>query len=196
MASPIKISPGYFPARPVLAAKPRAAGFPQDQIAAFYLELRSPLCASLRRWKLPAEEAEDIVQETFVRLLSHSPENLHADNARYWLFRVAHNLAIDRLRSGWSNLLDSQADFDVFLSARPSPNFDPEKIYLDSEQWRVMRSNFAKLTPRQQRAIRLRITGHSYQAIAGQLKGTTSSVAQLIRRGLKRLGEFGGSTET
>ncbi len=188
MASPIKISPSYFPARPATVAKPRPASFPRDQIAAVYLELRSPLCASLRRWNLPAEEVEDIVQDAFVRLLARGPEDLKAENARYWLFRVAHNLAIDRQRSGWRNLVDSQADFDLLVSVRPGPNPDPEKLYLHSEQRRVVQHNLAKLTPRQRHAIHLRITGLTYEAIAYQLKGTTGSVAELIRRGLKRLG--------
>ena len=175
--------------------KARPGTFNPAQVAAFYVELRSPLCASLRRWKLPTEEAEDIVQETFVRLLSHAPGDLKAENARYWLFRVAHNLAIDRLRSGWRNLLDAQADMDMLLAARASPSFDPEKIFLDGELLRVVQDNLAKLTPRQQHAIHLRSTGLSHKAIAHQLKGTTNSVAELIRRGLKRLGDKGASLE-
>src|ERR1700677_4809012 len=168
MASPIKISSAL--------AKPWPGSFRQDQVAALYIELRAPLSASLRRWKLPAEEMEDIVQDAFVRLLSHGPEDLKAENARYWLFRVAHNLAIDRHRSGWRSLVDSRADFDLLVSVHPSPNSNPEKIYLHSEQWRVVQHNLAKLTPRQRHAIHLRITGFTYEAIAQQLKGTTSSV--------------------
>lgn len=165
-------------------------------MAAFYVELRSPLCASLRRWKLPPEEIEDLVQETFVRLLSHGPSDLKAENTRYWLFRVAHNLAIDRHRSGWSNLLDSQTNFEMLLLARPSPDFNPEKIYLDGEQWRLLQDNLAKLTPRQRHAIHLRITGLSHKAIANRLKATTTGVAELIRRGLKRLGETEAVSKT
>ena len=175
--------------RPSAVAKPLSHSISREEIAAFYLELRSPLSASLRRWKLSAEEVEDLVQETFVRLLSHGPADLKSENTRYWLFRVARNLAIDRQRSGWSTLLDSQTNFEILLSARPSPDFDPEKIYLHGEQWRVVQENLAKLTPRQRDAIHLRITGLSHKAIANQLKATTTGVAELIRRGLKRLGE-------
>lgn len=163
-------------------------------MAAFYLELRAPLCASLRRWKFPTEEVEDIVQDTFLRLLSHGPDELKAENTRYWLFRVAHNLAIDRQRSGWRNLQDAQPNFDLFLSAHPSPHFDPEKIFLDREERKTVQSSLAKLTPRQQQAIYLRIIGFSYKAIAHQLKGTTNGVGELIRRGLKRLGDMGANT--
>jgi RNA polymerase sigma factor (sigma-70 family) len=186
LASPIKISSAV--------AKPWLGSFRQEQVAALYVELRAPLSASLRRWKLPAEEMEDIVQDTFLRLLSHGPADLEAENARYWLFRVAHNLAIDRQRSGWWNSLDPQADFDLLLSTHPSPHFNPEKIYLDHELQRTVQSNLARLTPRQQHAIYLRIVGFSYKAIADQLKGTSNSVGELIRRGLKRLGEMGADT--
>jgi RNA polymerase sigma factor (sigma-70 family) len=181
----------HFPARPTAVVKPRLVALPPEQIATFYQELRSPLSASLRRWRLPAEEVEDLVQETFVRLMSHGPEDLDADSARYWLFRVAHNLAIDRQRSGWRSLLDEQTDIDLLLTTYPSARFDPEKTFLDREQWRIVQSNLAKLTPRQQYAIYMRISGLSYKAIAHQLNGTTNSVGELIRRGLKRLGENG-----
>jgi RNA polymerase sigma factor (sigma-70 family) len=159
-------------------------------VAAFYLELRAPLSASLRRWKLQADEVEDVVQDAFLRLLSHGPEDLKAERARYWLFRVAHNLAIDRQRSGFRTFLDPQADFDLLLLVHPSRQFNPEKIYLDQEQWRLVQDSLAKLTLRQQQAIYLRIVGFSYKAIADELKGSANSVGELIRRGLKRLGDI------
>jgi len=191
LVSAVKISIGHFPARPTGVVKPRLVALPREQIAAFYQELRSPLSASLRRWRLPAEEVEDLVQETFVRLMSHGPEDLDAESARYWLFRVAHNLAIDRQRSGWSNLIDARANVDVLLSARPSLGSNLERILLNGEQVRMVQDNLAKLTPRQRHAIYLRISGLSYKAIANELRGTTSSVGELIRRGLRRLGENG-----
>jgi RNA polymerase sigma-70 factor (ECF subfamily) len=187
LASPLKISSPL--------GKPLHGAYRHDQVTAFYLELRAPLSASLRRWRLPAEEVEDIVQETFVRLLVSGPDDLDAENTRYWLFRVAHNLAIDILRSGWRNLQDFQANSDALILAHPSPHSNPERIYLDQEQWELVRDNLAKLTLRQQHAIYLRIIGFSHKAIAHQLKGTTNSVGELIRRGLKRLGDMGANTQ-
>lgn len=152
------------------------------------MELRTPLSASLRRWKLQAEEIEDIVQETFVRLLSRWPDHLGVEEARFWLFRVAHNLAIDCMRAGWRNRLDAQLELDDVLSSHASPHCDPEETYLEREQWRLMQGNLAKLTRRQQDAIYMRISGSSYKTIARQLNGTTNGVGELIRRALKRLG--------
>jgi RNA polymerase sigma-70 factor (ECF subfamily) len=48
-----------------------------------------------RTW-LPASDAEDLVQEAFVRLMSS--QNVRPAEPRPWLFRVVRNLAITRLR--------------------------------------------------------------------------------------------------
>ena len=47
------------------------------------------------------EDAEDIVQETFLRLVRKSPEFRDAEHCRAWLLRVAANCAGDLLRSSW-----------------------------------------------------------------------------------------------
>ena len=44
-------------------------------------------------------EAEDIVQETFMRLWVHAGEFDPKARATTWLHRIAHNLAVDRLRA-------------------------------------------------------------------------------------------------
>jgi RNA polymerase sigma-70 factor (ECF subfamily) len=185
----------HLPGLPATAmAGLRRGPFSRDQVADFYRELQSPLSAFLRRQNLSAEDAEDIVHESFVRLLSQAPEDLHEDNVRYWLFRVAHNLAIDRQRAQWRSA-ESDIDFDLVLAAVPSPAGNPEKFLFDREQWRLVKYNLARLTPLQRRAIHLRITGLSYKAIARRLNGTAPSIAELVRRGLKRLGEHVRSCE-
>lgn len=44
-------------------------------------------------------EAEDVVQETFMRLWVHASEFDPKARATTWLHRIAHNLAVDRLRA-------------------------------------------------------------------------------------------------
>jgi RNA polymerase sigma-70 factor (ECF subfamily) len=45
-----------------------------------------------------AAEAEDIVQETFLRVLKHQNKLAEIRDARVWLVRIAWNLALDRKR--------------------------------------------------------------------------------------------------
>jgi RNA polymerase sigma-70 factor (ECF subfamily) len=56
-------------------------------------------------------DAEDIVQETFLRLLTKAPEFASPEHERAWLIKVTVNLCRSRLRSAWFRktvpLLDS-----------------------------------------------------------------------------------------
>src|ERR1700761_4822260 len=45
-----------------------------------------------------AAEAEDVVQETFVRVLEQRAKLPQLENPRAWLVRIALNLALDRVR--------------------------------------------------------------------------------------------------
>ena len=47
------------------------------------------------------EDAEDIVQETFLRLVRAEPELLDSAHQRAWLLRVAANCVTDLRRSAW-----------------------------------------------------------------------------------------------
>ncbi|HET9959424.1 MAG TPA: sigma-70 family RNA polymerase sigma factor, partial [Polyangiaceae bacterium] len=45
-----------------------------------------------------ASEAEDVVQESFLRLWLRASEYSDKASGSAWLYRIAHNLAVDRLR--------------------------------------------------------------------------------------------------
>jgi RNA polymerase sigma-70 factor, ECF subfamily len=160
----------------------------QDDVAGFYQALRPSLIAFLRRRNLTVEQTEDVVQEAFLRLLCRTPKDIQAGNVRFWIFRVAQNLATDIHRSavrfGWN----PQEVMEAVTSATPCNSFNPEEQFLHTERWRSVQENMAKLTPRQRDAIHLRICGVSSMEIAVQLRTTPHSVEELIRRGLNRLG--------
>ena len=50
-----------------------------------------------RRLKNPAQ-ADDLLQDVFLKALRHGERFCSAHNARAWLFEVARNLLADRLR--------------------------------------------------------------------------------------------------
>jgi RNA polymerase sigma factor (sigma-70 family) len=163
--------------------------FREGQIAELYDEVYRSLHASLRRQGLSAEDIEDIIQEAFLRLLCCAPDGLPDDAMRYWLFRVAHNLAVDTQRAGWKYTMDPDTTFDAMMAVSPGDDFNPEQQVLHAEKWQSVENALTTLTPRQQHAIHLRIAGMSHKDIALHLKSNTQSVAELIRRGLERLRE-------
>jgi len=78
-----------------LAATPPAAW---QNLAETFVELREPVCRYLLALGLPPAEAEEIVQETFLRLCQHLASDGAQPNLRGWIFRVAHKLARDEHR--------------------------------------------------------------------------------------------------
>lgn len=159
----------------------------REHIGGFYESLRPSLTAFLRRRSLTIEQTEDVVQETFLRLLCRTPKDLQADNVRFWVFRVAQNLATDLHRSALRFDWNPHELLEAAASITHCSSFNPEEQYLNAERWRSVERNMVKLTARQRDAISLRINGVSSVQIAVQLKTTPHSVEELIRRGLNRL---------
>lgn len=71
----------------------------RQRIIELYDALRPSLRAYLYCLGISSDRAEDIIQETCLRLVRHLPEESNADNLRGWVIRVAHNLSKDVYRS-------------------------------------------------------------------------------------------------
>lgn len=74
---------------------------PQDEVLGLFADQGPALfrfCRSLLRTQ---EEAEDVVQETFLKLLRHLQGAGERGNLKAWLFTVAANGCRDRLRTRW-----------------------------------------------------------------------------------------------
>ncbi len=90
--------------------------------------------------------AEDLFQQTWVRVI----EKISSYNARYnfdsWLFAIARNLAIDHLRRkrGFSlDVRDEQGEAPVERMAMPGP--DPLKEVLDFERGSILATALGEL---------------------------------------------------
>lgn len=78
-----------------------------DALEAIFLDLRTPVFTVLLRMVRNRELAEDLTQEVFLRLWQSPPgEAVHSPRA--WIFRVAHNLALDALRRPGTDELPQQ----------------------------------------------------------------------------------------
>jgi len=66
------------------------------------------------------DDADDLLQEIFIKALRQGGDFCQLDNPRAWLFHVARNLIIDRLR-----LTKTQVPLPDDLSAEPEPELRP-----------------------------------------------------------------------
>src|SRR5215468_6682957 len=100
---------------PLALSLPRlAAG--SLEVTTLYRELRKPLLRYLVCLGLTSDEAQDVVQDSFLSLQRHLASDGPQENIRGWLFRVAHNQARNRQKSyhrRFAEALDGQRDFVV-----------------------------------------------------------------------------------
>lgn len=156
---------------------------PRRQVIALFDEVRPSLFRYLRWMGSTAEEADDTIQETFLRLHAHLLAGGSTDNLRGWLFRVAGNLTGDDRKSGrrrFSEPLDPAASW-------PAPESNPEQAALDGESARMLALAVERLPEEQRRCLALRSEGFRYREIAAILGIGTSTVAYVLRRAVAAL---------
>lgn len=159
----------------------------EEQIARLYDELRLPLFRYLLCMRIAPEEAEEVIQETFLRLYKHLHAGGREDNLRGWSYRVAHNLSSSR-RKGRKFLADTSPELWQQISASASdPGAGPEELLLRKEKMTRLHRDIASLSELQQNCIRLRVEGFRYREIAGILNVTTSTVAGSLRNAVEKL---------
>src|SRR5882762_9820367 len=68
----------------------------EDQVMEMFGQMRTPVLRHLLWLNLRPDQAEDVLQETFLRLYQHlSRASFPRHNLRGWVWRVAHNLGVN-----------------------------------------------------------------------------------------------------
>lgn len=138
------------------------------------------------------QEAEDIVQETFMRVYA----NLDKYDSRWkfstWIFRIGNNLCIDRLRKRrptWS--LDAEnpdADGVDGYAMLPTNDASPEDRMVLSEMQKNIRDAIAQLPDKYRSVVVLRyLQDLSLNEIADILELPVSTVKTRLHRGRESL---------
>jgi RNA polymerase sigma-70 factor, ECF subfamily len=135
-----------------------------------------------------AETAQEIVQESFLKLHQHLLANGDRTNLRAWLYRVAHNLGRNAqmaFHSVKTDSLDVEAARQACATA-PSP----EEELLEQERRTRLRRAMDDLSTAQKECLVLRAEGLKYREIAEVLNVSVSTVGENVQRGLEKLKEM------
>jgi RNA polymerase sigma-70 factor (ECF subfamily) len=159
----------------------------RQRIIDLYDDLRPSLYAYLCALGVSSDQAEDVIQETFLRLVRFRFERSTHENLRAWLFRVAHNLSMDihRFQRRWSHNNDEQSHTVIQHRADPGPT--PEQQVILDERRRQFENAFAQLTPKQRQCVLLRAEGFRYREIALTLGVSVQRVGELMQRSISLL---------
>lgn len=138
------------------------------------------------------QEAEDIVQETFLRVYN----NLHRydDTQKFstWIYRIATNLCIDQLRKRKQVYsLDAEStDYEGLdgYSMIPSDNRTPESELIISETQSIIHQAIDQLPPKYKSVMVLRyIQELSLQEVGDILEMPVTTVKTRVHRGREYL---------
>ncbi len=157
------------------------------QVGELYDEIRPSLYGYLSSLGLKRDEADDIIQDTFLRLFHHLVEGGRVENARAWTFRVAHNLTLNLHRDRRHLVSDQSTSVADFIAERPDPALNPEESVLQAERMARVASAVSGLTAQQQQCLHLRAEGLRYREIADVIGVSVQRVGDLIQRTLANL---------
>ena len=136
------------------------------------------------------EDAEDAVQESFVKIYQALPRFRRQSGLNTWMYRIVVNTCTDLLRKRKRRLpLDDSYSLEGQVSARFSPGHeDPEKNAEAEDFARLFRKAVAELSPRERAVVVLRhMEELPLQEIGRVLGLSTGTVKSLHFRAIRKL---------
>lgn len=155
-------------------------GDPPDLIGALFRDHNDSLIRFLAARLRSQQEAKEVAQEAYVRLLQLDQPGA-VSYLRAFLFKIAANLASDRLRARSREHRAVQAQLFAHFSEPPTP----ERELAGSQELRMLSRLIDELPPRCRQAFLLhRIYGMAFGDIAAQLGVTERMIRKHVVRAL------------
>jgi RNA polymerase sigma-70 factor (ECF subfamily) len=164
---------------------------PDGVVTAAYEAFQRELFSFLARAVRDEAAAEDLLQETFLRLAREVRAGRTPEQVRAWLYRVAANLSTSSFR----HRTVARRWFERFgASSRDEDRIPPpEDGYLRGERYREIERAFQVVSTESRTALLLAAQGFSGREIAGQLgKSEVATRALMFRARLRLRAELEG----
>ena len=153
----------------------------REQFLALVAAIRPELHRYCARLTGSVIQGEDIVQDTLAKAFYALTLQPEVPALRPWLFRIAHNAAIDYLKSHGQARTETRAELDDVSGFDDRP--DPSTL-------RAALSRFLALTVAERSAVILKdVLGHSVEAAATTMNTTVAAVKAALVRGRTKLRE-------
>ena len=168
-------------AQPALERLHGGARSDEATLTALYESHRTEVFGFLIRMTRDREAAEELLQDTFIRLIREARAGRMPDEVRAWLYRAAANAAISRGRHGavWTRLVPR-------LLERGEPAL-PETEFLRTERNSELYRAMASLPPDARAALLLAAQGFDGREIAASIGRTEGATRTLMSRSRAQL---------
>jgi len=135
-------------------------------------------------------EAEDLVQETYLRAARAFGRLVPDSNLKSWLFAIMRNIRLNQLRHEQSGpqFVEIDAEEESRWQWLDQNSLDPYTAFVQKVEQEQVRSAIERLPIRYREVIVLRdIEGFSYQQIAGILQCPAGTVMSRLGRAREQL---------
>jgi len=152
-------------------------------------ELRPKLHRYCARMTGSVVDGEDVLQEALVKAIRSFPQAGTIAYAEGWLFRIAHNAALDFLRQrSRQDAIRADAELDLIV--------DPDDATGAHQIATASLRTFMRLPVAQRSSVILMdVLGYSLQEISGVMDATIPAVKAALHRGRARLRELAQESE-
>jgi len=162
-------------------------------------DLEAKVSESFRAFKLPIyryllgllggnrDDAEEMTQEVFLSLYGTLQKGTRIDNLRAWIFRVAHNLAVNHQKRPRIVEAVEEAEWWKLSQERSDPASDTEQRLLREEKRTRVLKAMRCLSPQERHCLDLRAEGLCFREIAEVLGIGTSTVETFLDRGIRKI---------
>jgi len=169
----------YRPSADLEQLMERIAQGEQDALAALYEQTRAAVYGLALSYLRSAHDAEDVTQDTFVRIWENAPSYESRGHAMAWILTVARNLCKMRLRAQ-EKIVDLTEEAWAMLPA------SDERVTAEDRE--VLRHALGSLTPEECRIVLLHAaSGLKHREIASLLELPLPTVLSKYHRALKKL---------
>jgi RNA polymerase sigma-70 factor (ECF subfamily) len=154
-----------------------------ERLEEIYVAERNHIYMYLLYCGVPPQRAQELAQDSFLKLYLKMSRGEAVENPRAWLYQVAHHSAI---RHHQREPVFDQIDASIRLA---EPSMDPENALIDRQRSLALVAAVRDLSPQQRNCLHLRAQGLRYREIATTIGISTSSVSEFLRRAVVRLKE-------
>src|SRR5579871_4393047 len=154
-----------------------------ERVEEIYLAERNHIYTYLLYCGVPPQRAQELAQDSFLKLYLKMSKGEAVENPRAWLYQVAHHSA---LRHHQREAVFDQIDSNIRLAG---PSVDPESALIDRQRSLALVAAVRDLSPRQRNCLHLRAQGLRYREIAATIGISPSAVSEFVRRAVVRLKE-------
>jgi RNA polymerase sigma-70 factor (ECF subfamily) len=160
-----------------------------DQAAfkAVYDEHKDDVFAFLVRMVNDTGAAEDLLQETFLRVYREAARYDPCRPLEPWIFRIARNLAVDHLRSRKRKAAQSLSGPEESSIDAEDPAPGPVDEAVARERESLLREGLSRLRPSQREILILvDLDGKKYEDVAHRLGISVKAVGARLRKARRR----------